>query len=57
MANFSINQVRHLYVAKALKSGTNLLTTDAAGSILPKGDTAKTHLYFQYMSPGGIAVY
>lgn len=54
MANFSINQVRHLYVAKALKSSTNLLTTDAAGSILPKGDTAKTHLYFQYMSPGGI---
>lgn len=51
---FSINQVRHLYVAKALKTGNNLLTTDAAGSILPKGDTAKTHLYFQYMSPGGI---
>ena len=54
MANFSINQVRHLYVAKALKSSTNLLTTDAAGSILPKGDKDKTHLYFQYMSPGGI---
>lgn len=54
MANFSINQVRHLYVAKALKSGANLLATDAAGSILPKGDTAKTHLYFQYMSPAGI---
>ena len=54
MANFSINQVRHLYVAKTLKSSTNLLATDAAGSILPKGDTAKTHLYFQYMSPGGI---
>ena len=54
MANFSINQVRHLYVEKALKSGTNLLATDAAGTILPKGDTAKTHLYFQYMSPGGI---
>ena len=52
--NFSINQVRHLYVAKALKSSTNLLTTDAAGSILPKGDKDKTHLYFQYMSPGGI---
>ena len=52
--NFSINQVRHLYVAKALKSSTNLLTTDAAGSILPKGDKNKTHLYFQYMSPGGI---
>ena len=54
MANFSINQVRHLYVAKTLKTEANLLATDAAGSILPKGDTAKTHLYFQYMSPGGI---
>lgn len=54
MANFSINQVRHLYVAKALKSGANLLATNAAGSILPKGDTAKTQMYFQYMSPAGI---
>lgn len=54
MANFSINQVRHLYVAKALKSGANLLATDAAGSILPKGDTNKTQMYFQYMSPAGI---
>lgn len=52
--NFSINQVRHLYVAKALKSEANLLATDAAGSILPKGDTAKSHMYFQYMSPTGI---
>lgn len=52
--NFSINQVRHLYVATALKSGANLLATDAAGSILPKGDTAKAHMYFQYMSPAGI---
>lgn len=51
---FSINQVRHLYVAKALKSGANLLATDAAGSILPKGDTKKTNMYFQYMSPAGI---
>lgn len=54
MANFSINQVRHLYVAKALKSSANLLATDAVGSILPKGDTAKTQMYFQYMSPAGI---
>lgn len=54
MAKFSINQVRHLYVAKTLKSKTNLLETDAAGSILPKADKNKTHLYFQYMSPGGI---
>ena len=51
---FSINQVRHLYVAKTLKTGTNLLATDAAGSILPKADTAKTMLWFQYMSPAGI---
>lgn len=54
MAKFSINQVRHLYVAKTLKSGTNLLETDEVGSILPKADKNKTHLYFQYMSPGGI---
>lgn len=54
MATFSINQVRHLYVEKALKTGDNLLSTDAAGSILPKADTAKTTLYFQYMSPAGI---
>lgn len=51
---FSINQVRHLYVAKTLKSGANLLETDAAGSILPKADTGKTMLWFQYMSPAGI---
>lgn len=54
MAVFSINQVNHLYYAKTLKSGTNLSETDEAGSILPKGDTNKTHMYFQYMSPGGI---
>lgn len=54
MATFSINQVRHLYVEKALKTGNNFLSTDAAGSILPKADTAKTTLYFQYMSPAGI---
>jgi hypothetical protein len=50
----TINQVRHFYFAKKLGSGTNLLASDAAGTILPKGDTAKTHMYFQYMSPGGI---
>ena len=54
MATFSINQVRHLYVETALKTDNNLLPTDAAGSILPKADTAKTTLYFQYMSPAGI---
>lgn len=48
----SINQVRQLYVAKALKTDTAPLTT--AGDIAPKADTAKTTLYFQYMSPAGI---
>lgn len=48
----SINQVRNLYVAKALRASTAALTT--AGDILPKADTAKTTLYFQYMSPAGL---
>lgn len=48
----SINQVRQLYVAKALKVDTATLTT--AGDIVPKADKAKTTLYFQYMSPAGI---
>ena len=52
MAVFSINQVRQLYVAKALKESTAALTT--AGDIVPKADTAKTTLYFQSMSPAGI---
>lgn len=52
MATFSINQVRQLYVAKAVKDNTTALTT--AGDIVPKADTAKTTLYFQYMSPAGI---
>lgn len=54
MGNFSINQVRHLYVAKELKDGTVLLTNDAAGTILPKADAAQSMLWFQYMSPAGI---
>lgn len=52
MAVFSINQVRQLYVAKALKDNTAALAT--AGDIVPKADTAKTTLYFQSMSPAGI---
>lgn len=47
MATFSTNQVRHLYVAKELKS-SHVLATDAAGSIAVKSDTAKNHLYFEY---------
>lgn len=48
----SINQVRQLYVAKALKSNTAAPTT--VGDIVPKADPAKTTLYFQYMSPAGL---
>lgn len=53
MATFSTNQVRQLYVAEALKP-TNVTATDAAGSIAVKSDTAKTHLYFEYMGAGGM---
>lgn len=52
MATFSVNQVRHLYVAKSLKESAAKLTT--AGDILPKADAAKTTLYFQYYSPAGL---
>lgn len=54
MSVYSVNQVRHLYVAKELKTGNNLLSADQAGAILPKADNAKSMLYFQYKSPGGI---
>lgn len=47
MATFSTNQVRQLYVAKALKA-LHVLASDAAGSIAVKNDTAKNHLYFEY---------
>lgn len=47
MATFSTNQVRQLYVAKALKA-PHVLAGDGAGSIAVKNDTAKNHLYFEY---------
>lgn len=47
MATFSTNQVRQLYVAKALKT-SHVLASNAAGSIAVKNDTAKNHLYFEY---------
>ncbi len=53
MATFSTNQARQLYVANALKS-PNVIATDAAGSIAVKLDTAKSHLYFEYMGAGGM---
>lgn len=45
--NYSVNQVRQLYVATALKT-PHVLASDAAGSIAVKNDTAKSHLYFEY---------
>lgn len=53
MATFSTNQVRQLYVATALKS-SNVTASDTAGSIAVKSDTAKSHLYFEYMGAGGM---
>lgn len=47
MATFSTNQVRQLYVAKALKT-SHVLASDTAGSIAVKSDTAKNHMYFEY---------
>lgn len=51
--NFSTNQTRHLYVAKEFKT-PNVLETDKAGAITVKSDKDKKHLYFQFMSPGGL---
>lgn len=45
--NFSVNQVKQLYVVTSVKD-PNVLPTDAAGSIAVKSDTNKTHVYFQY---------
>lgn len=53
MATFSTNQARQLYVAEALKT-PNVISTDAVGSIAVKSDTAKNHLYFEYMGAGGM---
>ena len=51
--NYSVNQVRHLYVANELKS-PHVVTTDKAGAIAVNTDKAKTHLYFEYMGAGGM---
>lgn len=53
MATFSTNQVRQLYVAEALKT-SDVLASDAAGSIAVKNDTAKNHLYFEYKGAGNL---
>ena len=49
---FSTNQVRHLYVVKGTQASVG--TADTAGKLAVKADSAKSHLYFEYMSPGGL---
>ena len=45
--NYSVNQVRQLYVAKEFKT-PKVLPTDKAGAIAVKSDNVKSHLYFEY---------
>ena len=53
MATFSTNQVRQLYVANALET-PHVTESDAVGSIAVMTDKDKSHLYFEYMSAGGM---
>ena len=48
----TINQVRHFYFAKTLKSALDQVKL--AGDIFPKADKTKSTLWFNYMSPGGL---
>lgn len=43
---FSVNQVRHLYVAKKLATA-KVTESDTAATIRPVADKAKSHLYFE----------
>jgi hypothetical protein len=58
MATFSTNQFRHLYVAKSVKNDYDTHLTfsklENAGDIAVVADKNKSHVYFQYMSPGGL---
>lgn len=58
MATFSTNQFRHLYVAKSVKNDQTTPATvtplTSAGDIAVVADKNKSHVYFQYMSPGGL---
>lgn len=47
MAIYSVNQVRHLYVANELATA-KVTPTSSAGTIRPVADTKKNHLYFEY---------
>lgn len=47
MAIYSVNQVRHLYVAKTLAT-SKVTEAASAATIRPVADNAKSHLYFEY---------
>ena len=49
---FSTNQVRHLYVVKSTQASVGKAAP--AGQLAVKADSAKSHLYFEYKSPGGL---
>lgn len=49
--SFSVNQVRHLYVAS--EKATAITATSKVGAIALGKDNAKTHMYFSYMGAGG----
>lgn len=57
MAVFTINQVRHLYVANKVVESTTLITDltneETVGAIMAKTNVDKD-LYFQYKSPAGV---
>lgn len=52
MANFSVNQVRHLYVATSV-ADNDVTSSSEVGTIKLVTDTDKSHMYFKYMGKGG----
>lgn len=52
MSVYSVNQVRQLYVAKAVKDNVSNLAN--VGDIAVKADSAKNYLYFSYMGANGL---
>ena len=53
MPTSSTNQVRELYVANALET-PHVTESDVVASIAVMNDKDKSHLYFEYMSAGGM---
>lgn len=53
MAVFSTNQVRQLYVAKNIASGSIVDSISPVGTIAVATDDSKNHMYFSYKGAGG----